>query len=76
MILALCTSFLTIFLSTTSHNFFESTGTGFHLSGSNAANLSISNSSNSDFNLDKSSFLVNCDVPTPVACLGQILLHT
>ena len=65
--LALYTSFLTTFLSTKSLNVFKSTATGFNLSASNSANLSISNLSTSDFKFDKSSFIANYDEPTPVA---------
>ena len=38
-------------------------------------NLSISNSSTSDFKLAKSDISVNNDISTAVAFLNQILLH-
>ena len=59
-------------------NLLKSVGTGDDSSKPNFSNLLISDLSNSDFKLGKSSFLSNCDVSTTVACfyfLSQILLH-
>ena len=75
--------FLTTSLSTTTLNFFKSTGIGFNLPTFTLATLlfklfealgtifnsSISNSSTSDFKLDKSYFLENFDVSRPAAFL-------
>ena len=64
-IFALYTSFLTTFCQLHNFFFFKSTGTGFNLSASNSANLSISNLSTSVFKLAKSSFL-DVDVSTSI----------
>ena len=75
-ILTLC---FIIFLSNniTSLSLLKSIGTGFNLSASKSDNLSISNSSTSDFKLAKSSALANCDVSQLLHILkpGSSLWH-
>ena len=78
-----CTSFLTTFLSTTSCNIFELTGTSFNLTSNLSSlllklckplgifsNSSISNLLIFDFKLAKSTFLAKSDVFMPVAFLS------